>query len=151
MPVKKKIIKKEKKLAVDDEGKLVMEFAIEKPKTKNKKRDFKLKLFIHTIPVKYKTEEDFLEDCAGDIENDEEYIKGYWSPKSDPETIWILDTVKPNSTDNFILLLHELMEAVNDKFGMELEQGVICTIGECYASILVENKKLFIDLLKNVK
>ena len=143
--------KKEKKLAVDDEGKLVMEFAIEKPKTKNKKRDFKLKLFIHTIPVKYKTEEDFLEDCAGDIENDEEYIKGYWSPKSDPETIWILDTVKPNSTDNFILLLHELMEAVNDKFGMELEQGVICTIGECYASILVENKKLFIDLLKNIK
>ena len=151
MPVKKKIIKKEKKLAVDDEGKLVMEFAIEKPKTKNKKRDFKLKLFIHTIPVKYKTKEDFLEDCATDIEDDEEYIKGYWSPKSDPETIWILDTVKPNSTDNFILLLHELMEAVNDKFGMELEQGVICTIGECYASILVENKKLFIDLLKNIK
>ena len=143
--------KKEKKLAVDDEGKLVMEFALEKPDPKKQKRDFKIKLFVHTIPVKYKSEKDFLEDCAGDIENDEEYIKGYWSPKTDPETIWILDTVNPNSTDYFILLLHELIKAINDKFGMELLQGQICTIGECYASILVENKKLFMDLLRNIK
>jgi len=139
-----------KKLDVDDGGKLVMEFALA-DKKKASGKNFRLKFLSRVIPVKHKTVDEMNETCSGCLEDEEEYIKGYWSPQCDPESIWLLNTVLGHSPDYFILLIHELLEGINDKFGLELRQSDICAIAETFGSLLIENKRHFMNLLRNVR
>jgi len=121
------------------------------PKGKTLNKDFTLKFLSHDVSVYHKTWEEIDELFKEVVDKKEEFIEGVWSPSCDLESIWILDNFILGTPKHLIILLHELLEAMNDKFDLKLPHSQINTISEIFGTILVENKDQFLKLLQLIK
>jgi len=122
---------------------------MKKENTLNK--DFTLKFLTHDIPVRHKTWDEIDELFKEVTNKKEEFIEGVWSPSCDLESIWILNNFILGTPKHFIILLHELLEAIDDKFDLALPHSRINTISEVLATVLIENKDQFLKFLQLMK
>ena len=108
-------------------------------------KDFTLKIGAHKIRVKhvsYNAVQDLFK-IYGDDSKGESAIGAYHGNKNQ-----ILIDKEQQGTNYVSIIMHEIMECTNDKYGTELGHIAITTIGEALTQIMLDNKKVFQELLK---
>ena len=71
---------------------------------------------------------------------------GCYSPNGRQHEIWLSQEL--TGTGYFSVIIHEILECVNVKYGIELTHQQVSTIGEALTQVLLENKKRFRELLE---
>lgn len=108
-------------------------------------KDFTLKIGAHKIRVKHVSYNDVqkLFEVYGDTSSNSAAIGAYHGNKNQ-----ILIDKSQSGTNYVSILIHEIMECVNDKYGIELNHVPMTTVGEALTQIMLDNKKVFQGLLK---
>lgn len=71
---------------------------------------------------------------------------GCYSPMGNQHEIWLSQDL--TGTGYFSVVLHEILECLNVKYGTDLTHQQVSTIAEALSQVLLDNKKRFKGLLK---